>query len=131
MNHSDVCRLYEEGLMCSLIYLVHSRLYIIRQLWRLSKPPGRLPRLLVRLQREDYVRDTWFHLPRQYGPLFTDTNVRMINCGWVNNGLVYWGRRESGEHDVEFQWDRCDLADGGANVGSFKLYHCDWCGELK
>jgi hypothetical protein len=100
--------------MCSLNDLIHGRLYIIRQLWKLSEP-GRLPRILVRIQREDYAWDTWLHLPRRYGGLFTDVDIRMINCGWVNNALIYWGRCEAGEHNVDFRWDRSDWA-GGVDI---------------
>jgi hypothetical protein len=131
MNRHDVRRLYKDGLMCSLDTLVHGRLYIIRQLWQLPESSRRrLPRLLVQLQREDtFYKNTWLHLPRRYGRLFCGADLRAINRGWVNNGLVYWGRRENGEHAVEFRWDRCDWADGGANIGNYKWDMCKWCGE--
>jgi hypothetical protein len=129
MKCSDVRRLYEDGLMCSLDNLVRGRLYIIRQLWKLTESSRRLPRLLLRLQSEDYVRNTWLHLPRRYGRLLSDADLRPINRGWVNNGLIYWGRLECGEHVVEFRWDRCDWADGGPNVRNFKWDICKWFGE--
>jgi hypothetical protein len=89
MNHSDVHGLYADRLMCSLDVLIPGRLYIIRQLWKLPEP-GQLSRLLLQLQREDYVRDTWLHLPGRYRYLFTEMDFRMINSGWVNNWLIYW-----------------------------------------